>query len=73
MANSISLEVFPTPEKTIFFGLIPAFRAIINSPIDTTSAPNPNFLISFMRFMLALDFTEKQINGEIDVKLFLKF
>ena len=37
-----SSAVFPTPEKTIFFGFIPAFKAFNNSPPETTSAPAPS-------------------------------
>ena len=51
---------------------MPALRAIISSPIETTSAPKPNFLISLIKFTLVLDLTAKQINGENDLKLFLK-
>ena len=58
------------PEKTIFFGLTPAFKAIISSPFDTTSAPSPNFFISLIRLTLVLDLTAKQINGEKDLKFF---
>ena len=47
MAYSISSSVLPTPEKTILFLLIPALREANNSPLDTTSAPNPSFFISF--------------------------
>ena len=72
IAKLISFEVLPTPEKTIFLGLIPALRANINSPIDTTSAPSPNFFISFIKFKLVLDLIAKQINGEMDLKFFLK-
>ena len=72
IAKLISLEVLPTPEKTIFFGLIPALRANINSPIDTTSAPSPNFFISFIKFKLVFDLIAKQINGDMDLKFFLK-
>ena len=38
--NSLS---FPTPENTILFGFIPAFKAIISSPKETTSALNQIF------------------------------
>ena len=51
---------------------MPALSAIINSPIETTSAPNPNFLISLIRFTLVLDLIAKHISGENDLKLFLK-
>ena len=47
MANLISSKVLPIPEKTIFCGFIPALRAIKSSPFETTSAPIPNFFISF--------------------------
>ena len=46
IASLISSSVFPIPEKTIFFGLIPAFIAFNSSPIDTTSAPEPIFFNS---------------------------
>ena len=39
IASRNSLSVLPTPEKTIFFGLILAFKAFKSSPSDTTSAP----------------------------------
>ena len=71
-ANLSSSIVFPTPEKTIFSGLILAFKALISSPFETTSAPNPNLLIKFNIFKLQLDFTEKQIKGFIVLKFFLK-
>ena len=61
----ISLVVFPMPEKTILLGLIPAFKALINSPIETTSAPNPRLPISFNKILFGFDFTEKQIRGFI--------
>ena len=73
IAYLISSSVLPTPEKTIFFGLMPAFKALINSPIETTSAPKPNFFISFSRYKLGLDLTAKQINGFKILKFFLKF
>ena len=71
-AKLISLDVLPTPENTILFGLIPAFNAIISSPKETTSAPNPNFLISRIILTFVLDLTAKQMSGEKDLKLFLK-
>ena len=71
-ANLSSSIVFPTPEKTIFSGLIFALKAIISSPFETTSAPNPNLLIKFNIFKLQLDFTEKQIKGFTVLKFFLK-
>ena len=42
-ANSISYFSLPTPEKIIFSGLIPAAIHFLNSPIETMSAPAPNF------------------------------
>jgi len=45
----ISSSVFPIPEKTIFFGLIPALVAFNNSPTETTSAPEPIFLILLIK------------------------
>ena len=44
----------------------------MSSPIDTTSAPKPSFLISLIKFILVLDFTAKQINEFKDLKFFLK-
>ena len=38
---------FPTPEKTILFGLIPDLIALSNSPPETTSAPDPSFFNTF--------------------------
>ena len=73
IANFISFSVLPTPEKTIFFGLMPALRANINSPLDTTSAPSPNFFISFIKLILVFDFIAKQISGENFLKYELKF
>ena len=49
------------------------FSAAINSPFDTTSAPKPNFAISFNIFKLLFALTEKHINGFIVLKFFLKF
>ena len=72
IAKLISLVVLPTPENTILLGLIPAFSAIISSPTETTSAPNPNFLISLIILTFVLDLTAKQMSGEKDLKLFLK-
>ena len=72
MLNCITLEsrakvssslVFPTPEKTIFFTSIPAFIAFINSPPETTSAPDPIFFNSLSKVILELDLTEKHIKG----------
>ena len=57
IAYSISSVTFPTPENTIFFGLIPALIAFINSPPDTTSAPRLFFLISFNIPKFELAFT----------------
>ena len=72
IAKSNSSSVLPTPEKTIFFGEIPALRAIFNSPIETTSAPEPSFFNSEISFKFEFDFTEKQIIGLIFLKDFLK-
>ena len=63
IANLNSLSVFPTPEKTIFFGLILAFNAFNNSPSDTTSAPDPNLPNSVKIETFELDLTEKQTRG----------
>ena len=60
------------PEKTIFSGFILAFKALMSSPFETTSVPNPNLLIKLKIFKLELDFTEKQIKGFIVLKFFLK-
>jgi len=72
IAVRISSSVFPTPEKTIFFGLIPTFIAFNNSPIDTTSAPEPNFFSSLSKARLELDFTEKHIIGLVALNILLK-
>ena len=50
IAQFISRDVFPTPEKTIFFTLIPALTDFNNSPEDTTSAPDPIFFNSLSIF-----------------------
>ena len=42
-ANSISVFSFPTPENIIFFGETPAAIHFLNSPMETMSAPHPNF------------------------------
>ena len=68
IAYSNSEYVLPTPEKTIFFAIIPALKAFIISPFETTSAPNPKLLISFNILLLEFDFTEKQIKGLIFLK-----
>ena len=56
IANLISSSVLPTPEKTILFGLIPAFKANFSSPTDTTSAPRLFFFNSLriLKFEFAL-------------------
>ena len=46
-----------------FLGFMPAFRAFIISPIETTSAPNPNFLISLIRLMFGLALIAKHTSG----------
>ena len=63
IAKFSSLEVFPTPENTILFGLKPTFKTFWSSPIETTSAPNPLSFIIFNNFEFELDLTEKHING----------
>jgi hypothetical protein len=73
IAYFISSDVLPTPEKTILLGFIPALIAIFNSPTETTSAPHPSFFISFNRFTLALDLTEKHNSGLKDLNVFFKF
>ena len=72
IANLSSSTVFPTPEKTIFSGFIFAFKALLSSPFETTSAPNPNLLTKFRIFKLELDLTEKHIKGSIVLKFLLK-
>ena len=42
IASLISSVVFPTPEKTIFWGFILTCKAFTNSPPETISAPAPN-------------------------------
>ena len=73
IAYSNSLSVFPTPEKTIFFGLMPALIANINSPLETTSAPSPKFFISLIKFKFVLDLIAKQTRGENLPNFELKF
>ena len=68
IAAVISDSVLPTPEKTIFLRFIPALSALINSPIETTSAPEPIFLSSLSKAKFEFDLTEKQINGDIFLK-----
>ena len=68
----ISSSVFPMPEKTIFLALIPAFVAFSNSPIDTTSAPEPIFFNSLSKVRFEFDFTEKHIVGLITLNALLK-
>ena len=68
-----SLSVFPTPENTIFFLLIPALSASISSPFDTTSAPSPNFFISLIKLRFVFDLIAKQTNGENFLKCVKKF
>ena len=72
IAITISSSVFPTPEKTILLLLIPALIAFNNSPIETTSAPDPIFFNSLSNAKFELDFTEKHINGFVFSKFFLK-
>ena len=57
-ANFNSALVLPTPEKTIFFGLAPAFITFCNSPPETTSNPNPLSTKFLNIFRLLLAFTE---------------
>ena len=68
-----SSSVLPTPEKTIFFGLIPAFRAFNSSPPETTSAPAPNLPRIRSIFKLLLDFAAKQIKGLLFLNVFANF
>ena len=69
--NSSSL--LPTPENTILFGLIPAFKAFNNSPPETTSVPAPNFPKVFKMETLLFDLAAKQIRGFVFLKTFLNF
>ena len=68
-----SSSVLPTPEKTILFALIPAFKAFSNSPIETTSVPAPNFPRDLRIDKLLLDFAAKQINGFIFLNVLTNF
>ena len=43
MAKAISSALLPTPEYTILLCEIPDLSTFFNSPIDTTSAPEPHF------------------------------
>ena len=72
IASSISSRIFPTPEKTIFLPLIPAFIAFSSSPAETTSAPDPSFFSSFSKVILELDLTEKHTKGLISLNVLLK-
>ena len=72
IATFISSSVFPIPEKTIFFGLIPAFVDFNSSPIDTTSAPEPIFFNSFNKARFEFDFTEKHIIGLTSLNALLR-
>ena len=63
----------PTPEKTIFFGLMPALRAFNSSPPDTTSAPAPSLPKILKIFVLLLDFAAKHIKGLVFLNVFTKF
>jgi len=67
IANLISSLVFPIPEKTIFLGLILAFKAFNNSPAETTSAPEPIFFNSLSKFIFELDLTEKHTSGLVSL------
>ena len=62
IASLSSSSLFPTPEKTILFGLIFAFKALRSSPSETTSAPEPNLPNSETRDIFELDLTEKLID-----------
>ena len=68
IASFSSSSVFPTPEKTILLGLMPAFKAFKSSPPDTTSAPAPNLpsILIIDKFELAL--VAKQIRGLVLLK-----
>ena len=72
IAALISSSVFPIPEKTILLLLIPTFVAFNNSPIDTTSAPDPIFFNSLSKVKFEFDFTEKHIIGLIFLNALLK-
>ena len=43
IANSISSQVFPTPENTTLLGSTPFDRDFCNSPAETTSTPELSF------------------------------
>ena len=47
-------------------------QTIFNSPLETTSAPNPLRLIILSISRLQFDFVEKHMIGKNDLKLFLK-
>ena len=57
-----SLTFLPTPEKTILLAGIPAFKALLSSPIETTSAPEPNAEKVLMIDWFELAFKEKHIS-----------
>ena len=56
--SSIRYLFFQHQKKTIFLGLILALNAFNNSPSDTTSAPDPNFLNSVKIETFEFDLTE---------------
>ena len=64
-AKMISSSVFPTPEKTIFSAGIPASRALLSSPPETISAPEPSLARILTSSLLGFDFIAKQIRGSI--------
>ena len=67
-----SFEFFPTPEKTMFLGEIPAHKLLFNSPPDTISAPEPKLDKSFKIAILEFAFTEYAISESVCPKAFLK-
>ena len=73
IAISSSSSVLPTPEKTILFDLIPAFKAFNNSPTETTSAPAPSFPKILSMETLLFDLAAKQTIGFVFLKVFVNF
>ena len=64
----ISSVFLPTPEKTILLGGIFAFKALLSSPIETTSAPEPNEENVFIIDWFELAFNEKQTRRSSSLK-----
>ena len=61
IANLISSEVLPTPEKTIFLGSPSAAMTLLSSPPETISKPAPFFASKFNIARLEFALTAKQI------------